>query len=400
LATQNGLRRLGRPAWRVSRWLNAISMASWGKSFRVTVPGTLSQLTMIGLVAGVLAAGLPPNGQAGWTLATWTAGVVYGMLVIRSFTNEVTIGTSAASERWYGWAHRLAGVGAAASYVAALAVAHFGRGLGQPSALPGLLLASLLPLLLGLETTRVDRAMHAADLEHAEQLAAAQARLARLAGEAAGRLGSVAVSELIQLSHDAVRPLPDPHVAGAVAALRDAPDLLAALPKLSAAGTVEPARAAELLQAALAGWPGAGSTSASGRALSLWEAELCMRVTRLLVMWLADREPAPTDRLTVCLEARPAEPANGAAAATGRPPQSGPAPGAVAKAEPRRPAAAPGAVRLVYELEARLSAVKFNALVSRLTAAVGPTGGEVAISPVGAAAIAINWPAGGEVARG
>jgi hypothetical protein len=251
-------------------------------------------------------------------LAVWLSGVVYCLLGLRMFTNEATLDASRRSARMYAWAHRLVGVFGTAACLAALAWAHLGRGLGTSQSLPGLIVASLLPLVIGQETLLVNRLLRAAELEHAERLATAQQQLANLAAETSGRLGGLALGELIHLAHDAdaraVRSTPAPgdnlersqsstfEFGDAVAALRDAPDLIAALPRLTPAGEVPPETLDGLLNSALAGWPGTHSVRVSGRDFGLSEAEWCMRLTRQLVTWLAEGHAPGLGALVVDLE--------------------------------------------------------------------------------------------------
>ncbi|MDR1634149.1 MAG: hypothetical protein LBS27_04360 [Bifidobacteriaceae bacterium] len=376
LATQHGLTHLGGRPWPLARWLNSISMASWGRLVRVTVPGVLAGAAWIAAVFGVLAAGLPPAGDSGWTLAAWLGGVLYPTLGLRLFTNEATLDTNLRSAPVYAWGHRLAGPFGAAGCLAALAWAHFGRGLGTPESLPGLILVCLLPLVIGQETTLVDRLLHAAEVEHQERLTAAEKRLARLAAETSGRLGALALGELIHLAHDAAEPQFQPRgefqpsaagkgsgtcpplgneIADAIAALRDAPDLVAILPELTASGSLPTPAAEALLRAALTGWPGQSAAQTSGRELGIWEAERCMRLTRQMVVWLTELDLRTTDQLAVRLAARD------------------------------------DAARLTFELDVRLDAVKLSALAARLAAATRPGGGRVTIPPAARPTLAVEW---------
>jgi hypothetical protein len=312
MITQQGLDSATRRPWRIARWLNNISMDSWDKGFRLTVPGVMAQVAMFGTVIGILAFGFPAHAPPPLTLVTWAAACTYCCLTLRLFVHEPTVNEHGRSLRVYFWVRRLVGLQIALWFGAALAIAHFVRGLGTASGpasatdttlMVALALICAAPLAMGFEGGVMHRTLISANNEHIERLAVALRRQASLASQITSRLDGEAQALLISQMSDAVKPADAANLAEAVASLRNASDLVQAIHKLTPSAAIPPERMARLLRVILTEWPGTSTVTVEGDDIGLWQGELAMRTTRLLISALAARNPAPEDALDVSLTA-------------------------------------------------------------------------------------------------
>jgi hypothetical protein len=285
LLTQRGLMGRGRNVWAPARWLNEISMGSWSRPVRVTAAGLVGVLAWAGVLAGVLALGLPPGTSAAATALTWGGAGLYGLAATRIFGNEITRSLDPSTVRFDAWAHRLFGPFNSALLLGALAFDALARGAldADKAWLAGAL--ALLPALGALERVRVDRVLHAAQLEMEERLAQAKDLTAGADATAAGRLTGVALAQLALLPDGALGV--GPGAAGAVAALKNA-NAIIALVKGEDTSALRAELVADLLRAALQEWPHASAVEAPSGPMDLWRLEPCMRLTRRIVDALAD----------------------------------------------------------------------------------------------------------------